>query len=137
MLVIPQSDMDELRHGMPVRVRLWSDPDRAMQGKLVRIGGQLIHQLPHAALAAGVGGEVDVVPDRRYTWAPAQPSVTARVALNSEADLTAAAHAESRSLVSLHDGMTGRGRVLLRERARLGQQLWHWTRQGLSLDWWL
>lgn len=134
VLVIPQSHMGELRHGMPVRVRLWAAPATALEGELTRVGGRRLNQLPHPALAAGVGGEVDVVPDRRYTWAPAEPSVTARVALRfDEAD----EHASSRSLTSLHDGMTGRGRVLLSERARLGEQLWHWTRRGLSLDWWL
>ncbi|MFW6058951.1 MAG: PqqD family peptide modification chaperone [Phycisphaeraceae bacterium] len=135
VLVMPQSEMGALRPGMPVRVRLWSDPTEALEGELARVGGQLIRHLPHPALAAGAGGEVDVVPDRRYTWAPAEPSVTARVTLSRAASLDTALGEHAR--VALHDGMTGRGRVLLQQRARLGQQLWQWTRQGLSLDWWL
>ena len=89
------------------------------------MGRRSITDLPHDALAATHGGEVDTVLTEGYKPTPSDPSVLAIVELD-DVDLAS----------RLFDGMTGRGKIVV-GRSRFGDQQWRRLRQVVSLDWWL
>ena len=125
VLVVPEDDVPLIEAQQQVRARLWADPSFTLIGHVKRVGRRSIISLPHDALAATHGGEVDTVLTEGYKPTPSVPSVLAIVELD-DVDLAA----------RLSDGMTGRGKIVV-GRSRFGDQQWRRLRQVVSLDWWL
>ncbi len=119
---LPQQEAAKVKLGMPVRIRLWSNPDAVIVSKIERISSTLSDQLLHPALSSTVKGDIDVKPDQQGGAVSTMRRTTVIISIPKG------------GLGFLADGMTGRGEIDLGE-TRVYQRIWTAILDSTTPDW--
>lgn len=119
---LPQQKAALVQTGMPVRLRLWSNPDLEIRSSVGRISSTVSDQLVHPALGSHSKGEVDVQADDRGQVHSTSRRSTVVI------DLPAIEGG------FLADGMTGRGEIEF-PRISVAGRLWRMLLDSTTPDW--
>jgi putative peptide zinc metalloprotease protein len=119
---LPQQQAAMVKAGMPVRIRLWSDPSAVMTATVGRVSSTLSDQLLHPALGSSSKGEVDVKSDEKGEMKSTSRRSTVIIELPANAP------------TMLADGMTGRGEIQIRRTTVLGR-IWRAVLDSTTPDW--
>ena len=118
---LPQQQAAMVKPGMPVRIRLWSNPSKAVYANVTRVSSTVSDELLHPALASTSKGDVDV-----------------KAGANGDVRST-----NRRSMVVIElpqdtgflaDGMTGRGEIEVRRTTVVGR-IWRALLDSTTPDW--
>lgn len=108
---LPQAQAALVKAGMPVKVRLWSNPSLPIQSYVSRVSSTVSDQLLHPALGSEVKGDVDVKADEKGQVKSTNRRSTVFVNLPSDTGFLA-------------DGMTGRGEIVVERSTNVAQRVW-------------
>jgi multidrug resistance efflux pump len=117
---LPQQKAALVHEGMPVRLRLWSNPDVEIHTTVKRVGSSLSDQLAHPALGSSAKGEVDVKADEQGNVHSTSRRSTVFIDL-------------PRTNAFLADGMTGRGEIEF-PRISVAGRLWRMLLDSTTPD---
>jgi putative peptide zinc metalloprotease protein len=110
-LSLPQQQAAVVKPGMPVKIRLWSDPANPIESTVSRVSSEISDQLLHPALSSAVRGDVDVKADAKGQVRSTNRRSTVFVNLPPDAGFLA-------------DGMTGRAEILVDRRTNVAERVW-------------
>ena len=119
---LPQQQAAMVKPGMPVRIRLWSNPYNEISSRVERVSSTVTDQLLHPSLASTVKGDVDVKPDQEGGLRSTTRRSTVVISLPRD------------SLGFLADGMTGRGEIEVR-RTTVISRVWRAILDSTTPDW--
>jgi putative peptide zinc metalloprotease protein len=118
---LPQQKAALVQAGMPVRMRLWADPDKELKSTVGRVSSMVSDDLPHLALGSQSKGEVDVKADDKGQVRSTSRRSWVVIDLPS-------------SDAFLADGMTGRGEIEF-PRVTVAGRLWRMLLDSTTPDW--
>ncbi|MGN6370209.1 MAG: PqqD family peptide modification chaperone [Phycisphaerae bacterium] len=118
---LPQQQAAMVKPGMPVRIRLWSNPAKAIYANVSRVSSTVSDQLLHPALASTSKGDVDVKAGANGDVKSTNRRSTVVIALPDNAGFLA-------------DGMTGRGEIEVRRTTVVGR-IWRAVLDSTTPDW--
>jgi putative peptide zinc metalloprotease protein len=121
---LPQQKAALVRNGMPVRIRLWANPDLEIRSSVARVSSTVSDQLLHPALGSQTKGEVDVTADDAGGVKSTSRRSTVVIDLPRPADVGE----------FLADGMTGRGEIEF-PRVTVAARLWRLLLDSTTPDW--
>jgi len=132
---LPQQKAALVKAGMPVRIRLWSDPGDEIHSTVARVSSTLSDQLLHPALASTSHGDVDVRQSNSAGKGGGQAALGA-------ADATRSTSQRSTVIIDLPrggdqylaDGMTGRGEIEFPRITVIGR-VWRMVLDSTTPDW--
>ncbi|HUO07081.1 MAG TPA: PqqD family peptide modification chaperone [Phycisphaerae bacterium] len=119
---LPQQQAAMVQPGMPVRIRLWANPDKTVYASVTRVSSTVSDQLLHPALASTSKGDVDVKADAHGDVKSTNRRSTVIIQLPT--DWTG----------FLADGMTGRGEIEMRRTTVVGR-IWRAVLDSTTPDW--
>ncbi len=119
---LPQQQAAMVNVGMPVRIRLWSNPSNEIISTVGRISSTVSDQLLHPSLSSTLKGDVDVKPDPEGTLKSTTRRSTVVISLPRD------------SLAFLADGMTGRGEIVVK-RTTVIARVWRAVLDSTTPDW--
>ncbi len=119
---LPQQQAAMVKAGMPVRIRLWSNPDAEITSTVQRVSSTVTDQLLHPALSSTIKGDVDVKPDQQGGIISTTRRSTVIISLPTN------------GLGFLADGMTGRGEIEVRHTTVIGR-VWRAILDSTTPDW--
>jgi multidrug resistance efflux pump len=108
---LPQAQAALVKAGMPVKVRLWANPNTPIRSYVARVSSTISDQLLHPALGSEVKGDVDVKADEKGQMKSTNRRSTVFVDLPDNAGFLA-------------DGMTGRGEIVVERGTNVAQRVW-------------
>jgi putative peptide zinc metalloprotease protein len=118
---LPQQKAAMVQVGMPVRIRLWSNPSNEMFSQVTRISSTISDQLLHPALGSLSKGEVDVKADDQGQVRSTSRRSTVVIDLPHSSEFLA-------------DGMTGRGEIEF-PHVTVAGRLWRMILDSTTPDW--
>jgi putative peptide zinc metalloprotease protein len=121
---LPQQQAALVKAGMPVKIRLWSDPDAALQSTVDRVSSTVNDQIIHPALASKIGGEVEVAQELDKEGQAKSVGKRSTVVIPLPRNTP----------VFLADGMTGRAEITITRTTVLGR-LWRMILDTTTPDW--
>jgi putative peptide zinc metalloprotease protein len=122
---LPQQKAALVKPGMPVRIRMWSEPDLDVYASVTRISSTISDQLLHPALGSTSKGDVDVRTDDDGQLRSTSRRSTVII------DLPPLTPGKSAYLA---DGMTGRGEIQFEHITIVGR-LWRMLLDSTTPDW--
>jgi putative peptide zinc metalloprotease protein len=119
---LPQQQAAMVKPGMPVRIRLWSNPGSAVYANVSRVSSTVSDQLLHPALASTSKGDVDVKAEANGDVKSTNRRSTVIIELPPG------------TTGFLADGMTGRGEIEVRRTTVVGR-IWRAVLDSTTPDW--
>lgn len=118
---LPQQQAAMVADGMPVRIRLWTQPANVIQAKVTRVSSTVSDQLLHPALASTVKGDVEVTQDASGNIKSLSRRTTVVIDLPTNQGFFA-------------DGMTGRAEITVQRTTVIGR-VWRAVLDSVHPDW--
>jgi multidrug resistance efflux pump len=118
---LPQQKAAMVKAGMPVRMRLWADPDKELRSTVGRVSSMVSDDLPYLALGSQNKGEVDVKSDDK-----------GQVRSTSRRSWVVIDHPAGEGFLA--DRMTGRGEIEF-PRVTVAGRLWRLLLDSTTPDW--
>ena len=126
---LPQQQAAMVKMGMPVRIRLWSNPNVEIQGSVARVSSLVSDQLLHPALGSTSKGDVDVKGGTGGAAGEDVKSTSRRSTVVIELPEGMTKYGSF-----LADGMTGRGEIEF-SRVTVAARVWRLLLDSTTPDW--
>ncbi len=121
---LPQQQAAMIKAGMPVKIRLWSDPATAITSRVDRVSSTVNDQIIHPALMSKLGGDVEVSGEADKEGQPKSVGKRSTVVISLPQG----------SQLFIADGMTGRAEITVNHTNVLGR-LWRMILDTTTPDW--